>query len=434
MPVEFDRENALALFVDFENLAGATPQRKDRFDIQRILKRMVEKGKIVAKKTYADWSKYSNYTESLHEAAFELVEIPKRTNINRSNTGIKLCVDAMDLAYSKPHISTFVIVSGDSDFSPLVSKLKEMGKHVIGLGMQGNSSELFRDNCDEFIYYEDLDVDKTQTQSIEQSLPENKRRAFGLLIEACTALRRENKGKLWGSALKETMKRKKPSFNESYHGYRSFSALLEDAQENNLVQLDVDPASGVYVVMRFGDEIKNLPAAAPAKPRERERDRPRFQEREHDNRRVRTPSPRRGSEDRKPRERIQETPPSNRAEVTSDLQEPAKVRRQDFADFKKEATSLRPRSNVKGGDDFVAFGKPKSREEGVPSSYISAINDNRDEPKREESEDSPRGRGPRRERPARGRYDTPADREPRHRDDDAPPPPRGKDFGFGLYE
>src|SRR5213076_1176127 len=151
-----DVERSLAIFIDFENLALGFQGRRDRFDIARVLERLVEKGKIVAKKAYADWSRFAPYTTPLHEAAIELIEIPRRATSGKNSADIRLCVDAMDLSYSKEHIDTFVVVSGDSDFSPLVSKLKELGKRVIGLGMQESTSELLRDNCDEFIYYEDL--------------------------------------------------------------------------------------------------------------------------------------------------------------------------------------------------------------------------------------------------------------------------------------
>src|ERR1700741_2113736 len=150
-----DSDHALAVFIDFENLALGFQNRRDRFHIDRVLERLVEKGKIVAKKAYADWNRFSNYTGSLHEAAIELVEIPRRVQTGKNSADIRLCVDAMDLAYSKDHINTFAIVSGDSDFSPLVSKLKENGKHVIGLGMKGSASELLRDNCHEVIYSDD---------------------------------------------------------------------------------------------------------------------------------------------------------------------------------------------------------------------------------------------------------------------------------------
>src|SRR3984885_11542902 len=224
-----DNDNSLAVFIDFENLARGFQNRRDRFDIGRVLERLVEKGKIVVKKAYADWSRFGVYTSPLHEAAIELIEIPRRAQTGKNSADIRLCVDAMDLAYSKEHIDTFVIVSGDSDFSPLVSKLKELGKHVIGLGMQDSTSELLRDNCDEFIYYEDLGKSPQITPQLNAQLPENKLKAFGLLLESLVALRRENKEVLWSSMVKDTMKRKKPSFNEAYHGYRTFCEILGEA-------------------------------------------------------------------------------------------------------------------------------------------------------------------------------------------------------------
>jgi uncharacterized protein (TIGR00288 family) len=260
-----DTEHALAVFIDFENLALGFQGRRDRFDIARVLERLVEKGKIVAKKAYADWSRFGPYTAPLHEAAIELVEIPKRSQSGKNSADIRLCVDAMDLAFSKEHINTFVIVSGDSDFSPLVSKLKENGKHVIGLGMQESTSDLLRDNCDEFIYYEDLGQTPTMAPAIDSKLPETKRKAFALLLESLLALRRENKEVLWSSMVKDTIKRKKPSFNEAYHGYRTFSELLEDAQKEGIIELDTDKRSRTYVVTRFGSELNAGPAPAPLK-------------------------------------------------------------------------------------------------------------------------------------------------------------------------
>src|SRR4051812_28017761 len=260
-----DGEHALAIFIDFENLALGFQNRRDRFEIERVLERLVEKGKIVAKKAYADWSRFGPYTGPLHEAAIELVEIPKRGLTGKNSADIRLCVDAMDLAYSKDHINTFAIVSGDSDFSPLVSKLKELGKHVIGLGMQESTSELLRDNCDEFIYYEDLGREPTLEADIAHDLPEAKKKAFALLMDALHALRRENKDVLWSSMIKDTIKRKKPSFNETYHHYRTFSELLEDAAREGLLSLETDKRSRTYVVTRFGPEMRgDHPAPAVA--------------------------------------------------------------------------------------------------------------------------------------------------------------------------
>jgi len=260
-----ERERSLAVFVDLENLAmGFQNQRKTRFDIEKVLERLVEKGKLIVKKAYADWSRYQGYTAPFHEAAIELIEIPRRSQTGKNSADIRLVVDAMDLAWSKPHVDTFVIVSGDSDFSPLVSKLKENGKHVIGLGMKGSTSELLRDNCDEFIYYEDLERQEQDDQqlatNLHADLPERKREVYALLIEACNALRRENHEVLYASMIKDTMKRKKPSFDESYYGYRSFTHLLEEADNLALIDIERNPRSGTYVVKGFGErEAPKLP-------------------------------------------------------------------------------------------------------------------------------------------------------------------------------
>ena len=278
-------EHTLAVFIDFENLAlGFKGKRDRRFEIRKVLERLVEKGKLIVKKAYADWTDYAEYKKPLHEAAIELIEIPKRAMTGKNSADIRLCVDAIDLCYSKEHIDTFVVVSGDSDFSPLVSKLKENGKRVIGLGMKESSSNLLVDNCDEFIYYEDLERPLGIPPKIEQDLPEKKKEAFQLLVDSVVALVRENKEVLWSSMVKETMKRKKPSFNESYHGYRTFSDLLEDAEKEGIIQLRTDTRSGTYVIVGFGKEQKKEAAEElkaskeqkgrePSKPRWRPRPR-----------------------------------------------------------------------------------------------------------------------------------------------------------------
>jgi len=250
-------ERSLAVFIDFENLALGFKNRKGKqFDIQKVLARLVDKGKIIVKKAYSDWSRYAAYKRELHESAIELIEIPQRSMTGKNSADIHLCVDAMDLCYSKEHVDTFVIVSGDSDFSPLVSKLKENGKHVIGLGMKESSSDLLVANCDEFIYYDDLEMPQIAPPQIDADVPKKKKEAFELLLDAVTALVRENKDVLYSSMVKDTMKRKRPSFNESYHGYRSFQDLLEDAQENGLIKLNKDSRSGTYVVTGFGEKKK----------------------------------------------------------------------------------------------------------------------------------------------------------------------------------
>ncbi|MGA1842555.1 MAG: NYN domain-containing protein [bacterium] len=247
-------EQTLAIFIDFENVAlGLRKNKKSsRFDIQKVLERLVEKGKIIVKRAYADWSNYSEYKRPLHEAGIELIEIPQKSLSGKNSADIRLCVDAMDMCYSKEHINTFVIISGDSDFSPLVSKLKENGKNVIGLGMRNTTSALLMENCDEFIFYEDLSRPVGMPPKISESLPKKKIEAFQLMIDSVVALVRENKEIIWSSMVKDTMKRKRPSFNESYHGYRTFSELLEDAEQNGLIRLKTDSRSGTYIIIGFG--------------------------------------------------------------------------------------------------------------------------------------------------------------------------------------
>jgi uncharacterized protein (TIGR00288 family) len=251
-----EREKTLAVFIDFENLAlGFTKGKSSKgvkFDINKALERLLEKGKIIVKKAYADWGRFSDYKQPCHEAAVELIEIPKRFMTGKNSADIRLAVDAIDLSYSKEHIDTFVIISGDSDFSPLVSKLKENGKYVIGMGMKDSTSELLLNNCDEFIFYEDLERIVSKPPKIDQNLPKEKREAFSFVVSAVTALIRENKEVIYSSMVKDTIIRKRPSFNESYHGYRSFSELLEDAQKNGLINLKINSRSGTYVVTSFG--------------------------------------------------------------------------------------------------------------------------------------------------------------------------------------
>ena len=239
-----DGERTLAVFVDFENLALGFGGRRDRFQIEKVLERLVEKGKIVAKKAYADWSRFGTYAGSLHEAAIELIEIPKRSMTGKNSADIRLVVDAMELSYAKEHIDTFVIVSGDSDFTPLVLRLKENGKTVVGVGMKDSTSDLLAANCDEFIYYEDIGASTSSAPSIGQDIPRKKRPAFQLLFDTIEALQRENVGVMHSSLLKDTMKRKQPQFSESSYGYRSFTQLLEDAEKLGFVVLKKDQRSG----------------------------------------------------------------------------------------------------------------------------------------------------------------------------------------------
>lgn len=242
------QERTQALFLDFENLAlGIKDARYKKFDIELALARLLEKGKIIVKRAYADWERYSDYKRPLHEAAVELMSIPKKHYSGKNSADIRLVVDAMDLAYSKDHIDTFVIASGDSDFTPLVSKLKENNKLVIGLGVKNSTADILTRNCDEFIYYDDLVRGEKKRKHIGD-IPAEKMEAFDLLFDAIRALQREDKDVLWGSMIKQTMKRKRPSFNEEYHGYSTFSKLLEDAQRRKLVKLKKDQKSGTLIV------------------------------------------------------------------------------------------------------------------------------------------------------------------------------------------
>jgi uncharacterized protein (TIGR00288 family) len=249
-----EQDSTLAVFIDFENLALGFKNSQKKFDIDKVLERLVEKGKVIVKKAYADWSRFAEYKRRLHEANIELIEIPKRSMTGKNSADIRLVVDAMDLSWSKLHIDTFCVVSGDSDFSPLVSKLKENGKRVIGLGMKDSTSSLLVDNCDEFIFYEDLFETGGRPPDLPKQLPDKKREAFQLLVDSINALQRENKEILYSSMIKDTMKRKKPVFSEGYHGYRSFTDLLKDADKHGLVRIKIDPRSGTYIVTGFGGE------------------------------------------------------------------------------------------------------------------------------------------------------------------------------------
>jgi uncharacterized LabA/DUF88 family protein len=247
-PARAALDQRLALFIDFENIAlGARDAQYKKFDIQLVLQRLIEKGRIVFKKAYADWTRYSEYKREFHEAAIELIDIPQRNYTAKNSADIRMVVDAMDLVASKGHITTFVICSGDSDFSPLVSKLKENDKIAIGVGVKNSTSNLLISNCDEFIFYEDLVRETTAMPSIE-NLPKKKQELFRLMLDSVQALRRENYDVIWGSMVKQTMQRKQPYFNESYYGYKSFSELLEDAERHGLVSMKKDAKSGGYVV------------------------------------------------------------------------------------------------------------------------------------------------------------------------------------------
>jgi uncharacterized LabA/DUF88 family protein len=246
-------EQRLALFIDFENIAiGVRDAHYRKFDVNLVLERLLDKGKLLSKKAYADWSRYSDYKRSFHEAAIELIEVPQKSVGGKNSADIRLVVDAMDMSFQKEHINCFVVASGDSDFSPLVSKLKENNKYVIGLGVKNSTSDLLIENCDEFIFYEDLVRVQQRPLPVISGAPEKLQECFSLLVDSVVALQRENKEVLWGSMVKETMKRKKPSFNETYYGFRTFSHLLEDAQRRGIVTLRRDQRSGSYIIEDLG--------------------------------------------------------------------------------------------------------------------------------------------------------------------------------------
>lgn len=251
--------HSLAVFIDFENLAlgmndagprGGKRRKAGHFEMARVLERLVEKGKLVAKRAYADWSRFDDYRSELHELGIELTEIPERGMTGKNSADIRLVVDAMELSYTKEHIDTFVILSGDSDFAPLVSKLKENGRTVIGVGLRASTSDLLAANCDEFIFYEDIGQ-AAGAPALRDDVPKNRRPAFKLLFETIDGLGRENVGVMHSSLVKDAIKRKQPSFAESTYGYKSFTQLLEDAEKLGYIKLSKDPRSGTYVVDGF---------------------------------------------------------------------------------------------------------------------------------------------------------------------------------------
>ena len=256
----------MAVFCDFENIAlGVRDAKYDRFDIRRVIEHLLLKGSIIVKKAYCDWERYKEFKQAMHEAAFEMIEIPHVRQSGKNSADIRMVVDALDLCYTKPHIDTFVIISGDSDFSPLVSKLRENAKVVIGVGVKNSTSDLLIANCDEFIYYDDLvreeEVKRRAARKRREARPasagkeptagEDKRQeAMDLVlgtVEALIAERGEDE-RIWGSMVKQALKRRNPGFNESYYGFRAFSDLLEEAQKRKLLTLERDEKSGGYLI------------------------------------------------------------------------------------------------------------------------------------------------------------------------------------------
>ncbi len=266
----------MAIFADFENVAiGAEQAKYERFDITKVIERVLVKGNVVVRKAYCDWGRYEKFKRSMHEANFELIDIPHVRQSGKNSADIRMVVDALDLCYTKPHIDTFVVISGDSDFSPLVSKLRENNKDVIGVGVKQSTSDLFVATCDEFIFYDDL-VRKKESQ---RTRPASKKatekpahespppgggagttapgagkrdEAVTLVLETVEAMT-ETRGEdemIWGSMVKQAIKRQKPGFAESYYGFRGFNALLEEVRDRGHIELQADEKSGGYIVRR----------------------------------------------------------------------------------------------------------------------------------------------------------------------------------------
>jgi uncharacterized protein (TIGR00288 family) len=280
----------LALFCDFENIAlGVRDSNYAQFDISKVLERLLLKGNIVVKKAYCDWDRYKGFKEAMHEASFELIEIPHIRQSGKNSADIRMVVDALDLCYTKAHVDTFVVISGDSDFSPLVSKLRENNKVVIGVGVKNSTSDLLIANCDEFIFYDDLVRRKeakkrARKKAVEKTVAitsaaidttevaadmldvvsdehkktdeQRKQEALDLVMETIDALfgEREEEEKVWGSMVKQAIRRRRPGFNESYYGFRTFSKLLEEAQARRLLDFERDDKSGGYIIKSYAHE------------------------------------------------------------------------------------------------------------------------------------------------------------------------------------
>jgi uncharacterized protein (TIGR00288 family) len=261
----------MAVYCDFENIAlGVRDAKYAAFDIQKVLERLLLKGNIVVKKAYCDWDRYKEFKPAMHEATFELIEIPHIRMSGKNSADIRMVVDALDLCYTKEHVDTFVIISGDSDFSALVSKLRENNKLVIGVGVKNSTSDLLISNCDEFIFYDDLVRESEKPRRSRRkaaarkkgkkeavSAEDDKRQeAIDLVMETVEAVfnERGEEEKVWGSMVKQTLKRRKPGFNETYHGFRNFGQLLEEAQARKLLTLVLDEKSGGYIIQSYVHE------------------------------------------------------------------------------------------------------------------------------------------------------------------------------------
>lgn len=272
---------SMAVFCDYENVAlGVRDAKYEKFDIKKVLERLLLKGSIIVKKAYCDWARYKDAKKPMHEAAFELIDIPHVRQSGKNSADIRMVVDALDLCYTKSHVTTFVLITGDSDFSPLVSKLRENAKTVIGVGVKNSTSDLLISNCDEFIYYDDLvrvqpkkkaatrkkatpktaPAGETPAEAakpeVVKSEEEKKQDVLDLVMETIEAMfsERAEDEKIWGSMVKQTLRRRQPGFNESYHGFSSFGKLLDELESRKLLELEHDEKSGGVVIKGFNPD------------------------------------------------------------------------------------------------------------------------------------------------------------------------------------
>lgn len=253
----------IAVFVDLENVAiGVREAKLTTFDMSLVMARLLDKGNVIVRKAYADWGRFAEYKRPLHEAGVELTDMPGSTSRGKNSADIKMVVDALELSFTKPHIDTFALISGDSDFSPLVAKLRENNRYTIGVGVKASTSRILINACDEFIIYDDLAKGRKKRATGLSRLPEKSREAFELLLESVAALQREGRN-MHSSLVKETMKRKQPQFSEEFHGYSSFNKLLEDARKRGLIEMAKDAKSGTWVVTE-GSESSEPAEEAPA--------------------------------------------------------------------------------------------------------------------------------------------------------------------------
>ncbi len=262
-----DRDTpTIAAFADYENIALGAKDARIQFDIGLVLTRLLDRGNVVVRRAYSDWTRYKKDKKALHEASFELIEIPHVSMSGKNSADIRMVVDALDLCHTKPHVGVFALLTGDSDFSPLVSKLRENDKLVLGVGVKNSTSDLLVSICDEFVYYDDLVREakparprkpRPKRQSgpkTERSLSERQTQGLDLIVDTAERMLRDAAGTVWGSMIKQAIMRKQPNFSESYHGFRSFNRMLEAAADDELLIIKKDERGGGYSILDVGPE------------------------------------------------------------------------------------------------------------------------------------------------------------------------------------